>query len=79
MLSFACLADSEMIPKASARKRIEMSLNPGLMDLEQELINIRSKRLKEKKPKAQPKKLQGRQEVPEVFFKSSESSGSFER
>jgi len=77
MLSFACLADSEMIPKASARERIEMSLNPGLMDLEQKLINARSKRLKQKK--AQPKKLHERQEVPEVFFKSSESSGSFER
>ena len=40
MLSFARLADSEMIPKASARERIKMSLNPGLMDLEQKLINV---------------------------------------
>ena len=52
-----------------------MCLNPGLMDLEQKLINVE----KTKKKKAQPKELHKTQEVPEVFFKSSESSGSFER
>lgn len=48
------------------------------MDLEQKLINARSKRLKKSTAKEIVQKAR-RFQVPEVFFKSSESSGSFDR